>query len=118
MEFASEMVVKATLNGLRIAEVPTTLARPDATRASHLRPWRDGWRHLRFLLLYSPRWLFLFPGVALITAGGTVTLLLLPGPQYIGSVGFDVSTMLFAGLAVLLGVQLAIVAVLAKLLAA
>src|ERR1051325_447175 len=64
MEFASEMVVKATLHGMRITEVPTTLSPDGRSRPPHLRSWRDGWRHLRFLLLYSPRWLFLYPGAA------------------------------------------------------
>jgi len=62
MEFASEMIVKSTLNGLRITEIPTTLSPDGRDRRPHLRTWRDGWRHLRFLLLYSPRWLFLIPG--------------------------------------------------------
>src|SRR5262245_14859966 len=105
MEFASEMVVKATLNGLQIAEVPTTLARPDATRASHLRPWRDGWRHLRFLLLYSPRWLFLYPGMALMLVGLIAGAWLIPGPRTVGNVTFDVQTLLFASLAVVIGFQ-------------
>src|SRR5437763_380017 len=70
MEFASEMLIKATLLGLRVTEVPTTLDKDGRSRASHLRPWRDGWRHLRFMLLYCPRWLFLYPGLALMLAGG------------------------------------------------
>ncbi len=65
MEFASEMVVKATIHGLRITEVPTTLSPDGRSRPPHLRSWRDGWRHLRFLLLFSPRWLFLYPGSAM-----------------------------------------------------
>src|SRR5215469_4551708 len=69
MEFASEMVVKATISRLRIAEVATTLSRDGRSRPPHLRSWRDGWRHLRFLLLFSPRWLFLYPGMALLIAG-------------------------------------------------
>jgi hypothetical protein len=105
MEFASEMVVKATLLGLKITEVPTTLSPDRRGRASHLRTWRDGWRHLRFLLLYSPRWLFLYPGLALIFAGCIAGVWLLPGPQRIGSVTFDVHTLLYAAIAILLGVQ-------------
>ena len=69
MEFASEMVVKATLHGLAIAEVPTTLSPDGRVRPPHLRTWRDGWRHLRFLLLFSPRWLFFYPGLALMVIG-------------------------------------------------
>ena len=69
MEFASEMLVKATLTGLRVAEVPTTLKKDGRSRPPHLRSFRDGWRHLRFLLLFSPRWLFLYPGIALTLIG-------------------------------------------------
>ena len=72
MEFASEMVMKASIEKLRIAEVPITLHKDGRSRPPHLRPWRDGWRHLRFMLIYSPRWLFLFPGLAL-AAGGALT---------------------------------------------
>jgi glycosyltransferase involved in cell wall biosynthesis len=79
MEFASEMVVRAALAGYRIEEVPTTLARDGRSRPPHLRPWRDGWRHLRFLLIYSPRWLFLYPGLAILLAGMIGTAVLLPG---------------------------------------
>ncbi len=105
MEFASEMVVKATLRGQRIAEVPTTL-RPDGrSRPPHLRSWRDGWRHLRFLLLYSPRWLFLYPGLLLMLLGLAVVIWLLPGPQRIGDVGFDIHTFIYGVAAVLLGTQ-------------
>jgi glycosyltransferase involved in cell wall biosynthesis len=105
MEFASEMVVKATLRGLRISEVPTTLSRSATERRPHLRPWRDGWRHLRFLFLYSPRWLFLYPGLFLMIAGLLVGGWLIPGPRTIGDVTFDVQTLLFAALAVVVGFQ-------------
>jgi glycosyltransferase involved in cell wall biosynthesis len=81
MEFASEMVVKATLYHLKIAEVPTVLSPDGRSRPPHLRSWRDGWRHLRFLLLYSPRWLFLYPGLLLMLVGFGSTLLLLSGPK-------------------------------------
>ena len=81
MEFASEMVVKATLHGLRIAEVPTTLSPDGRIRPPHLRSWRDGWRHLRFLLLFSPAWLFLYPGLLLFFSGLLLTAWLLPGPR-------------------------------------
>ena len=80
MEFASEMVVKASLAGLRMTEVPTTLSPDGRSRPPHLRSWRDGWRHLRFLLLYSPRWLFFYPGIATLAVGLFASALLLPGP--------------------------------------
>lgn len=114
MEFASEMVVRSVLAGLRVSEVPTTL-RPDGrSRAPHLRSWRDGWRHLRFLLLYSPRYLFLLPGTVLAVAGLAVIAWLLPGPRVVAGVGFDVHTMLFAAAAVLLGAQSLFFAVFTK----
>ena len=104
MEFASEMVIKATLLDMRIAEVPTTLSKDGRDRPPHLRPWRDGWRHFRFMLLYSPRWLFLYPGLALMLGGALVSALLLPGPFTLGgSVVLDVHTLLFAVAAILLG---------------
>jgi glycosyltransferase involved in cell wall biosynthesis len=106
MEFASEMVIKATLLNLRIVEVPTTLDKDGRNRPPHLRPWRDGWRHLRFMLLYSPRWLFLYPGAALMLVGGVVGVMLLPGPfRLTESVVLDVHTLLFAFAAILLGFQ-------------
>ena len=105
MEFASEMVVKATLFKMRITEVPTTLSPDGRDRAPHLRSWHDGWRHLRFLLLYSPRWLFLYPGLLLMLLGGIVGLLLLPGPRMVGDVRLDVHTLLYASTAVLVGFQ-------------
>src|SRR6202035_2057185 len=80
MEFASEMVVRAALAKLAIAEVPTTLAVDGRSRPPHLRTWHDGWRHLRFLLMFSPRWLFLYPGLALMMLGAIGTVALLPGP--------------------------------------
>jgi hypothetical protein len=117
MEFASEMVVKATLLGLRIGEVPTTLAPAGRGHAPHLRPWRDGWRHLRFMLLYSPRWLFLYPGLALVVLGCVVGTWLLPGPRPLGRVTLDVHTLLYAALAVLIGFQAVCFAVFAKVFA-
>lgn len=114
MEFASEMVVKATLQGVRIVEVPTTL-RPDGrTRAPHLRAWRDGWRHLRFLLLYSPRWLFLYPGIVLLIAGLGLGIALLPGPIAVGSVGLDVNALIYAMVMVLVGAQAIMFSVFAR----
>ncbi|MBW6397364.1 glycosyltransferase family 2 protein [Roseomonas sp. HJA6] len=105
MEFASEMVVKATVQGLRITEVPTTLSPDGRSRPPHLRSWRDGWRHLRFLLVFCPRWLFLYPGGALFLAGLVATALLLPGPLHVGSVTFDVHTLLYGAGAVIMGFQ-------------
>src|SRR5208337_180194 len=114
MEFASEMVVKASLLGLPVAEVPTTLSPDGRSRAPHLRTWRDGWRHLRFLVLYSPRWLFLYPGFLLMFTGAAITLWLLPGARSIGSVTFDVHTMVYATAFVLLGFQSVAFAVFTK----
>jgi len=105
MEFASEMVVKATLNDLKIVEVPTTLSPDGRTRSPHLRTWSDGWRHLKFLLLYSPRWLFLFPGILLTILGVLASVLLLPGPLIIGNVTLDINTLLYACLLIIVGVQ-------------
>jgi glycosyltransferase involved in cell wall biosynthesis len=107
MEFASEMVIKATLLRLRIEEVPTTLDKDGRSRPPHLRPWRDGWRHLRFMLLFSPRWLFIYPGVLLTLLALSLGLALLPGPIMISdTVGLDVQTLLFASAGVHLGVQM------------
>jgi glycosyltransferase involved in cell wall biosynthesis len=105
MEFASEMVVKATLNKLNIVEVPTTLSPDGRSRAPHLRRWHDGWRHLRFLLLYSPRWLFLYPGVVLFLVGLVLGGVLLAGPIQIGEHALDVSALVYAMAAVLIGFQ-------------
>jgi glycosyltransferase involved in cell wall biosynthesis len=105
MEFAIEMIVKATMAGLRVTEVPTTLS-PDAEgREPHLNTWRDGWRSIRLLLLYSPKWLFLYPGLVFLLAGVAGMAWLLPGDRSIGTVGFDVSTLLYFGLAVVVGLQ-------------
>lgn len=105
MEFASEMVVKATLQQLRISEVPTTLAPDGRGRPAHLRSWRDGWRHLRLLLLFSPRGLFLYPGVGMFGPGLMGMLVLLAGPVLIGRVGFDVGTLLYCAASTLIGWQ-------------
>lgn len=117
MEFASELVVKATLLGLKIDEVPTTLSPDGRSRAPHLRTWRDGWRHLRFLLMYSPRWLFLYPGIALIVLGFLTCALLLPGSVHIGRVGFDIHTLLFGFVAIMLGFQFVAFAAFTKIFA-
>jgi len=117
MEFASEMVVKATLYKLSIAEVPTTLSPDGRSRPPHLRSWRDGWRHLRFLMLYSPRWLFLYPGALLMFAGLITGLWILPGPKVLGGVTFDVHTLLYSAAAVLIGFQSIIFALFTKIFA-
>ena len=114
MEFASEMIVKATLAGWRIAEVPTTLSPTGRSRAPHLRSWRDGWRHLRFLLMMSPRWLMLYPGTCLIAIGVAAQIAIARGPIVVSGIGFDIHTMLYAGGAVILGVQLVLFSVLAR----
>ena len=114
MEFASEMVVKASLQGLRISEVPVTLAPDKRDRPPHLRTWRDGWRHLRFLLLYSPRWLFLYPGALLMAVGALTLVWLLPSERAVGSVRLDVHTLIYAAAAVVLGYQAVIFAVFTK----
>lgn len=114
MEFASEMVIKATLMGMRIAEVPTTLSPDGRDRPPHLRPWRDGWRHLRFMLLYSPRWLFLYPGLAMMLLGLLVGGWLLGGARRVGGVTFDVHTLLYAAAAAIVGFQAVAFAVLGK----
>jgi hypothetical protein len=114
MEFASEMIVKATLAGWRIAEVPTVLSPDGRSRAPHLRSWRDGWRHLRFLLMMSPRWLMLYPGACLIGLGVAAEIAILHGPVIIGGVGFDIHTMLYAAGASILGVQLVLFSLLAR----
>lgn len=103
MEYASEMVIKATMFGMRVCEVPTTLSPDGRSRPPHLRPWRDGWRHLRFMLLFSPRWLFAIPGGAIFALGLLGYLALLPGPIRLGGVVFDIHTLLFAEAGIILG---------------
>jgi glycosyltransferase involved in cell wall biosynthesis len=105
MEFASEMIVKATYLRMRITEVPTTQSPAGRSRPPHLRTWRDGWRHLRLMLLHSPRWLFLYPGALLMVTGLLSGLWLVPGPQTIKGVTFDIHTLLYAATAVLVGFQ-------------
>lgn len=114
MEFASEMVVKAALANVRIAETPTTLSPDGRGRAPHLRTWSDGWRHLRFLFLYSPRWLFLYPGAALMLLGLAAALWLLPERRILGPFSLDVDTLVYALGAVLIGFQAIVFAVCAK----
>lgn len=115
MEFASEVVVKAALAGWRIVEVPTTLSPDGRGRPSHLRSWRDGWRHLRLLLLFSPKWLFLYPGLTLLALGTILTAALYFAPLRIAGAGLDVHTMLYASAAALLGLQLCLFALFARL---
>ena len=117
MEFATEMVVKATLLRMQIAEVPTTLSPDGRSRPPHLRTWRDGWRTLRFFLLYSPRWLFLYPGVFLMIAGLAACMWLVPGPRPFAGAMLDVDTLLFAAAAVILGFQAVTFALFTKLFA-
>jgi glycosyltransferase involved in cell wall biosynthesis len=114
MEFASEMIVKATLHKMRIAEVATTLAPDGRSRPPHLRSWRDGWRHLRFLLLYSPRWLFFYPGLLLVLMGFVVGAWLLPGQRTVAGINLDIHTLLFAALAIIIGFQAIIFALFTK----
>ncbi|MFZ4799060.1 MAG: DPM/DPG synthase family glycosyltransferase [Bacteroidia bacterium] len=106
MEFASEMVVKATIFNLKITEVPTTLSPDGRSRPPHLRTWRDGWRHLRFLLIYSPRWLFLIPGVFLMLFGFILSVLIIQKPfNIIGNIQLDTNTLLYAGAFMIVGFQ-------------
>jgi len=114
MELASEMVIKSVLFGLRVEEVPTVLRKDGRDRPPHLRPWRDGWRHLRFMLLFSPRWLFWYPGIFLMALGTIVGGALVQGPLPLGRITLDVHTLLFAAVAVLIGFQAASFAVLSK----
>jgi hypothetical protein len=117
MEFASEMVVKATLAGQRIAEVPTTLAPDGRSRPPHLRSWRDGWRHLRFLLLFSPRWLFLIPGLVVLAIGLVIGVAVVPAPFSVGTVRFDVDTLVAAAAMVVIGFQAVLFALFTKVYA-
>jgi glycosyltransferase involved in cell wall biosynthesis len=107
MEFASEMIVRAALANLTIIEVPTTLHPDGRSRAPHLKTWRDGWRHLRFLLAFSPRWLFLYPALTLMTVGLVGLIALAPGPIAIGDVSLDVQTMVGAATLLIIGLQMA-----------
>jgi glycosyltransferase involved in cell wall biosynthesis len=110
MEFASEMVIKASLRGLRIEEVPITLHKDGRSRPPHLRSWRDGWRHLRFMLLFSPRWLLLYPGLAMLLAGTGFFTRLMVGPIVISGVNFDLNTLEIASLLVQFGYQMVLLA--------
>jgi glycosyltransferase involved in cell wall biosynthesis len=105
MEFASEMVVRACLHGQKISEVPIVLHPDGRDRPPHLRSFRDGWRHLRFLLLMCPRWLYLVPALVLLTLGLALMIWLTPGPRMLGGIGFDVHTLLLGSLCAILGSQ-------------
>ena len=118
MEFASEMVVRASLNHLRITEVPTTLKPDGRSRSPHLRTWSDGWRHLRFLMAFSPRWSFLYPALVLTLLGLIGTARLLVGPIRIGKVAFDVQTMLVSATLLIIGIQIAGLALVSRAYAA
>jgi glycosyltransferase involved in cell wall biosynthesis len=117
MEFASEMVIKATLKSLRITEVPITLHKDGRSRPPHLKPWRDGWRHLRFMLVYSPRWLFLMPGLALTIVGLVCGAALAISPLKIAGIAFDAGTLAVASLLVIIGGQLVAFAFFTKVFA-
>ena len=117
MEFASEMVIKATLKKFRIAEVPITLHPDGRSRPPHLKPWRDGWRHLRFMLLYSPRWLFLVPGLLLFGLAILSLSALTLTRIRLGGVSLDVGTLLMAGMAAIIGFQLVAFAFFTKVFA-
>ncbi len=118
MEFASEMLVRASIEGFRISEVPTTLSPDGRDRAPHLRTWRDGWRHLRFLLLYSPRWLFFYPGIFLSFFGAMGVILLgTVATISLGAVQFGIQTQILLAGALLVGQQLMWFAIIAKVFA-
>jgi hypothetical protein len=117
MEFASEMVIKATLKSLRIAEVPITLHPDGRSRRPHLKPWRDGWRHLRFMLIFSPRWLFLVPGLVLGVLGATAAAVLTLAPVHLGGVEFSTGTLAVACMGVIIGAQLVAFAFFTKVFA-
>jgi glycosyltransferase involved in cell wall biosynthesis len=117
MEFASEMVMKASIKEMRVAEVPITLHKDGRSRPPHLKPWRDGWRHLRFMLIYSPRWLFLMPGLVLAGVGALAALAIFYGPLQLGHVQLDAGTLAVACMLVIIGVQLVAFAFFAKVFA-
>lgn len=117
MELASELIIKATLCDLRISEVPITLHPDGRSRAPHLRSWRDGWRHLRFMLLFSPRWLFLIPGIAASILGMVGLTVLVAGQMIFGKVVLDVGTMMASSMMLLVGSQLVCFAVFTRALA-
>ncbi|MGH7941129.1 MAG: glycosyltransferase family 2 protein [Limisphaerales bacterium] len=117
MEFASEMVIKATLRKIKITEVPVTLSKDGRSRPPHLKPWRDGWRHLRFMLLFSPRWLFLIPGIALFIIGVGVAAALAAADIRIGAVTLNVGTLTVSCMTAIVGFQLVAFAFFTKVFA-
>lgn len=117
MEFASEMIVKSKLNGLKITEVPTILYKDGRTRKPHLKTWSDGWRHLRFLMLYSPNWLFLIPAVVMIFIGLFASVLLIIEPVFVEGIIFDIHTLMYSSSLVLIGFQFLIFYALTKIFA-
>jgi len=115
MEFASEMLVRAGLAKLKITSVPTHLAKDGRSRPPHLQTWKDGWSHLRFLLQFSPRWLFVYPGLAMITFGSGIGFVLLPGPVRITpEITLDVHTLIVACISILVGTQAITFGILAR----
>ncbi len=114
MEFASEMIIKATLLAMRVAEVPTTLSVDGRSRRPHLRPYRDGWRHLRFMLLFSPDWLFFYPGLLLIAAGMLFGGALLHGPVALGPARLSLDSMIYCSAMIGVGVQAVLFAILSR----
>lgn len=117
MEFASEIVVKASILGLKVTEVPTTLSPDGRGRPPHLRSFRDGWRHLRFLLIYSPRWLFLIPGTILLSMGGLASLILFFGPVNTSLRLFDFHSFILAGMIMMLGLSMVSFALITRVFA-
>ena len=116
MEFASEMVIKANLLDMKIVEVPTTLSKDGRNRPPHLRPWRDGWRHLRFMLLFSPRWLFFYPGLLIFILSGLGYSILLTGPLKIGTIEFSFNTLFMFQAGTLIGFLFLIFAVMVRII--
>ena len=114
MEFASELVIKAAKMHANLTEIPITYWPDRRGRPPHLRSFRDGWRHLRFMLLYAPNWLFLLPGAVLALLGLTLVFWLLPGPRQVGPTVFDVHTMLFGMMFTLVGAQIVFIGLFAK----
>jgi glycosyltransferase involved in cell wall biosynthesis len=117
MEFALEMLVKSTMTGLKVSEVPIKLAKDGRDRPPHLRSWRDGWRSLRFYLIFSPKWLFFYPGLLLMMLGLLGVAFLLPGRRHALGVNLDVHTLLYCAAATIVGFQLVSFAVFGKMLA-
>ncbi len=115
MEWASEMIIKSKLAGLKMTEVPITLYKDGRSRPPHLRRWRDGWRHIRFMLLHSPKWLFTIPGIVMIAVGITGEILLMPGVFKIGNVNFDVHTLTAMAILTIVGTQVMFTGIFANL---